>query len=108
MSDYRWPSGGHHHPKAVIDHSTSLETNINNVLNTAESSSPRYSDVPSDFRDKIAKGIRNGVEGHSNRRGFKWSETDKGSITKSILESIIVETDGGTQGIPLTQFYGFN
>ncbi len=109
MGDHQWRSRGRHHPRAVPDHSASLQTDFNNVLNTAESSLPRDSGLPSGFREKIAKGIRNGIGAHLNRHGFKWSEADKGSITKFILDNIMVETDGGTQGtIPLTHFYGLN
>lgn len=65
MSDHQWPSRGRY-PRAITDHSASLETDFNNVLDTAESSLRRDSGLISGLREKITKGIRNGIEAHSN------------------------------------------
>lgn len=87
---------GGYRPKAIADHSASLMADFDNVYNTVEARS-RVSKPPSDLRSQISKGITNGIaEIQSNRRYFRgWSDADKDSVTRILLDNIITETAAG-------------
>lgn len=108
MGDHHWPKTGQHRPKAVAEHLASLKADFDSVYNTVEASLSRATELPSKLRDKISKGITDGIaKAQSDSHWFKCSKADKDSFTRTILDNITNESAASAQDtIPLAQFYG--
>lgn len=106
MSGGYCPSSGRRYPKTIIDHSASLKSDFDNVLNTVRAGLSRDSKLPPNLRDDTAKGVTNSLaKTQSNRHRVKWSWTNEEHFTNVALDDITAETAVVAQDtIPLAQF----